>query len=256
VRYIPVAVSAAAILAAAACSSQATASPAAAHVVAPAASPSHAAVPTPKPSAAPSATPTATASAKSGGTVVPVLHLGGSVTFSDPQPGPAAGSTVSEKQTWKLTSASYLTYAQAREGGTYGDVAAQLGANELQTGYRYLVAGLTITDDGPHGFGTSGLSFTLTNADYEWAQKNNDTGTTAPFCVDDVPSDGESTIVSPYVSDLCDVQQMTPGQHASGFVFFAVPDAAAAIGVVETEPEKVLALIDPENVCDEAGSGC
>jgi hypothetical protein len=39
----------------------------------------------------------------------------------------------------------------------------------------------------------------------------------------------------------------------------AVPDdmvAFAAVGAVETEPEKVLALLDPDNVCDEAGSGC
>jgi hypothetical protein len=62
--------------------------------------------------------------------------------------------------------------------------------------------------------------------------------------------------VSPYVSDLCNVQQMTPGQHASGYVFFAVPDAPEAVALAETEPEKMLALIDPDNLCDEAGSEC
>jgi hypothetical protein len=192
---------------------------------------------------------------------IPILHLGKSVTFADPQSVGDQGATVAEKQTWKLTAVKYITYAEATAGGTDGDVAAQLGADALQPGYRYLVLGLTVTDGGPSGVGGSGgVQFTLTNADYAWSESSGKTGTTTEGCVSSEPLPGQSTVTQPYVSSLCSTQNLEPGQSASGYVFFAVPDTSAIVALAETSPEKVLSVIDPDNLAPESEcdpkSGC
>ena len=54
--------------------------------------------------------------------------------------------------------------------------------------------------------------------------------------------------MAPYVSDLCDITSLRPGQSASGFVFFPVPDATAVVEVIETSPYTPLAVIDPDGL--------
>ncbi len=188
----------------------------------------------------------ATPSASAAGTLVPVLHLGKPVTFTDSQL--SGGAPRPEKQTWKLTSVSYISHAEASEGGTDGNVAAQLGSSPLQAGYRYLALGLTITDDGPSGFGSNGALWTLMSADYGWAEATGAAGTTLPFCISSPPLPGDSTVAAPYVSDLCSVQDLQPGQSASGYVMFAVPDAPAAVAAFDADTDTALLLIDPDKL--------
>lgn len=178
---------------------------------------------------------------------MPVLHLGKPVTFTDSQL--SGGAPRPEKQTWKLTSVSYISHAEASEGGTDGNVAAQLGSSPLQAGYRYLVLGLMIIDDGPSGFGSNGgAMWTLTNADYGWAEADGASGTTMPFCISSPPLPGDSTVAAPYVSDLCSVQNLQPGQSASGYVMFAVPDAPVAVPAFDPDTDTALLLIDPASL--------
>jgi hypothetical protein len=168
------------------------------------------------------------------------------VTFADPVLVGTTGAEVMEHETWKLTSATYISYAAAMAGGADADVPANLGANSLRPGDRYLVLGLTITAGGPDGF--TNTDWTVSSGSYSWAQADGSTGATEASCLGQAPP-GFKQLDPQYVSGMCVINTLRPGQRISGFLFLEVPDAAAAVTVFETEPETPLVVIDPDGIC-------
>ena len=179
------------------------------------------------------------------GATIPVLHKSASVTFGDPQAVGSDGATVTEMQTWKLTSVHYISYAAAMKGGQYGDVPANLGSNALKPGDRYLVLGLTITDHGPDGM--SNTSYTVSSASYGWAEPDGHTGLTQDYCLGQAPP-GNTQLDPQFVSSMCVVNALEPGQSVTGYLFFEVPVAPAVVAAVEPEPQTPLLVIDPDGL--------
>lgn len=200
-------------------------------------------------SAVPVATTAATAPSSPARPTVPVLRPGKSVTFADP--AARGAGAVPERETWKLTGVSYISRAAALAGGTYDDVPADLGADSPRPGDRYLVLGLTITDDGPAGFTNPG--WTVSDASYSWSKADGSTGSTGYACLG--RSAPDSTQPYPqFVSDMCVVNGLNPGQHISGHVFFEVPAAPAALTVFGQLSGSPLVVIDPDGICRAAKS--
>jgi hypothetical protein len=177
---------------------------------------------------------------------VPVLRPGGTVSFADPVPAGTQGAVVTEHETWKLTSASYISYAAAMAGGVDADVPANLGASSLRPGDRYLVLGLTITAGGPDGFVNT--DWTISSASYSWAEAGGNTGATADYCLGQAPP-GDTQLDPQFISSMCVINALRPGQRISGYLFLEVPGAPAAVTVFETEPETPLVVIDPDGIC-------
>ncbi|HEX3957770.1 MAG TPA: hypothetical protein VHZ03_14225 [Trebonia sp.] len=194
--------------------------------------------------AAPAAAPSSPAPA-----AVPVLRPGRSVTFADSS-ARDAGSTP-ERETWELTSVSYISRTAALAGGADDDVPADLGADPPRPGDRYLVLGLTITDDGPAGFTNPG--WTVSDATYSWSEADGSTGSTGYACLGQ-SAPGSTQPYPQFVSDMCVVNGLAPGQHISGHVFFEVPDAPAAVTVFGQVSGAPLVVIDPGGVCRAAKS--
>jgi hypothetical protein len=148
-------------------------------------------------------------------------------------------------QTWKLNSVHYIGYAAAMKGGEDGDVPANLGSDALTKGSRFLVLGVTITDRGPDGM--SNTSYTVSNASYGWAEPSGKTGLTQDYCLGQAPP-GDKQLDPQFVSDMCVVNALEPGQSVTGYLFFAVPDAPAVVAAVEPEPDTPLLVIDPSGI--------
>ena len=201
---------------------------------------------------APAATGAAAGAAPSGPSV-PVLRPGKSVTFTDPVSAGTQGAVVLEHETWKLTSVSYIGYAAAMAGGTDADVPANLGASSLRPGDRYLVLGLTITAGAPDGFVNT--DWTVSSASYTWSQADGNTGSTADYCLSQAPP-GNAQLDPQYISGMCVVNALKPGQHINGYLFFEVPETPAAVTVYGPQAEAPLVVIDPDGICRTSAKGC
>lgn len=197
-------------------------------------------------SAPATARPSSPAPAAPAAPSAPVLRPGGTVTFADPVPAGTQGAVVMEHETWKLTSASYVSYTAAMAGGTYADVPANLGASSLRPGDRYLVAGLTVTAGGPDGFVNT--DWTVSSASYSWAQADGNTGDTAEYCLGQAPP-GDTQADPQFISRMCVINALRPGQRISGYLFFEVPAASSAVTVFEPQQETPLVVIDPDGIC-------
>jgi hypothetical protein len=177
---------------------------------------------------------------------VPVLRPGGTVSFADPVPAGTTGAVVMEHETWKLTSATYVSYKTAMAGGVDADIPANLGASSLRPGDRYLVLGLTVTAGGPDGF--TNTDWTISSGSYTWAQPDGSTGPTAAFCLGQAPP-GFTQADPQFISGMCVINALRPGQRITGYLFLEVPGAPAAVTVFEPEPETPLLVIDPDGIC-------
>ena len=171
----------------------------------------------------------------------PVLHPGDTVLVNDfSQDGSVA---TPESQTWKLTSASYLTASQVAQYVDSGDL------TQPKTGDRYLVLGLTVKylDNAP-----GNDNFTLNNAQFEWATPAGNSGlTSARF-----PAGGI------YGSDFGGINSMRAGQFTTGYVVLEVPGTPAAIVALSSDSQATpLVIIDPErlisaSVCSNTAKNC
>jgi hypothetical protein len=171
----------------------------------------------------------------------PVLHPGDTVLVNDfSQDGSVA---TPESQTWKLTSASYLTASQVTQYVDEGEL------TQPKTGDRYLGLGLTIKylDNAP---GNS--NFTLNNAQFGWATPAGNSGlTSAQF-----PADGI------YGSYFGGMNSMRAGQSTTGYVVFEVPGTPVALVALSSDSQATpLVIIDPErlisaSVCSNTAKNC
>src|ERR1022692_636673 len=197
---------------------------------------------TPSPATA-TAHPAAPAAA-SHAPAVPVLRDHAAVSFADLQPA-GQDSATRELETWKLASVHYISRAAADKGGTDGDVSAGLGSYSLRPGQRWLVLGLTIADHGPAGM--SNTTYTVSDASYGWQQASGATGLTADYCLGQSPP-GSPQIFPRFVSDMCVTNGMQPGQHVTGHLFFAVPDAPAVVSVTGQDGTAPELFINPDGL--------
>lgn len=182
----------------------------------------------------------------------PVLRPGKSVTFADPVTTGTQGAVTPERETWTLTSVHDISYAAAMAGTADTDVPANLGAAPLRPGDRYLVLGLTITAGGPDGF--TNTDWTLSSASYSWSQADGNTGSTADYCLGQAPSGSQAD--PQYISDMCVINALNPGQRISGYLLFEVPAAPSAVAVYGPQSGAPLVVVDPDEVCRAASARC
>ena len=225
--------------------------------------PGQSALSTHSPAPAETASPVSSPAAQSSD--IPILHKGTTVKLPYvTETSGTQGAEVIENTTWTLTSASYISYAQATIGGTDGDTAAGLGANALKAGDRYLVLGLIIDDNGPSGFDND---FPLGNAYfvtvYRSAGKDINSQVDA-YCMSEPPPGTQPPAGAQFASGICSTNTMQPGQTVNGYVFFEVPDTPSllfVVGNVGTQNGKPILAIDPDNlvakpICDGSATFC
>jgi hypothetical protein len=51
-----------------------------------------------------------------------------------------------------------------------------------------------------------------------------------------------------FISGMCVVNALEPGQSVTGYLFFEVPDAPAVVSATEPEPQTPLLVIDPSGL--------
>jgi hypothetical protein len=192
--------------------------------------------------------------------VIPVLHAGTSAKIKWVTGTTGAGADVTVATTWRISSVSWIPYAAAVQGGGDGDVAASLGSEPLPAGDRYLVLGLTITNDGPGAMDdtsfplSSGGDFTtVTHAGGKYVN-----GQTGPFC-ESQQLPGMTYISGKYASGICDTGTLEPGQSAAGYALFALPTTPTlliASGTSGSQQSQPVAVIDPGNLVHKTSCPC
>lgn len=76
------------------------------------------------------------------------------------------------------------------------------------------------------------------NASYGWAEPNGRTGLTRDYCLGQAPSGPQ--LDPQFISEMCIVNSLEPGQSVTGYLFFEVPDAPAVVVAVEPKPQTPL----------------
>lgn len=188
---------------------------------------------------------------------VPVLHPGMAATVSDFSSVGDNGAGVPETQVWKLTSVTYITHAEALQGGQYDDLASQLGTTEPQPGDRYLVLGLTVNyKDRAQG----NDNFTLNNATVNSVRPGGQVTQTSLDCA----SRSSTGLAARYSAgaDFCGLNSMNAGQSATGYAIFEVPDPPSVLVFTSSDQAATpLLVIDPDRLisastCTTTGSTC
>jgi hypothetical protein len=90
----------------------------------------------------------------------------------------------------------------------------------------------------------SNTSYTVSDASYGWQQASGATGLTADYGLGQSPP-GTRQPFPRYVSGMCVTNGLQPGQHVTGFLFFAVPDAPAEVTVQGQSSSGPELIIDP-----------